>query len=220
MLTQEQIELLTEGARCLQVELSDQALTCFSIYIEELLRWGRSTNLISQTDPGTIIRKHILDSLAVLAILPVPGRLLDLGSGAGFPGLPLAIAEPSLVVTLLESRRKRANFLKEVIRRTSLTNVQACEGRAEDFFNLDGWKSTFDVVVTRATWNIEEFLKTGSHFAAKGGILLALKGPHLEEELQELKVWLQGSAFLLHSIYRYKLPFSEENRAVAVFSSL
>ena len=218
MLTQEQITLLTEGARCLKVELSDEALTNFSIYIEELLRWGRTTDLISQTEPETIIRKHILDSLAVLTVLRPHGHLLDLGSGAGFPGLPLAIAEPSLAVTLLESRRKRANFLKEVIRKTNLANIQAYEGRTEDFISRDGWRGTFAAVTTRATWNIKEFLKTGSPFATKGGVLLALKGPQLEEELLEINRWLQENAFLLQTVHKYKLPFGKEKRAIAIFS--
>ena len=95
MLTNEQSVLLTNGAKLLNVELVQDNIAWIAIYLEELKRWAKIVDLVSQSDPEIIIRKHILDSLAALAVLPLHGRLLDLGSGAGFPGLPLAIANPS-----------------------------------------------------------------------------------------------------------------------------
>jgi len=219
MLSREQALLLTEGARYLKVELSTEALASFSTYIEELLRWAKTVDLVSRPEPETIIRKHVLDSLAVLTILPLHGRLLDLGSGAGFPGLPLAIAQPPLTVTLLESRRKRANFLKEVIRKTRLANTQAYEGRAEDFISLDGWISTFDTVITRATWNIKEFLTIATPFVAKGGIIVTMKGPKAIEELKSLRKELNISGITVKTEHTYTLPYRNERRSIFVFET-
>ncbi len=123
---------MTNGAKLLKVELTEDNIAQIAIYLEELNRWAKIADLVSQSDPGIIIRKHILDSLAALSVLPQQGRLLDLGSGAGFPGLPLAIANPALSVTLLEPRRKRVNFLREVLRKANLSNARAHEGRAEE----------------------------------------------------------------------------------------
>jgi len=218
MLTQEQITLLTEGARCLKVGLSEEALTRFSIYIEELLRWGSTTDLVSQTEPGMIIRKHLLDSVALVPLIPSGCHLLDLGSGAGFPGLPLAIAMPSLSVTLLEARRKKVSFLKEVIRRAKLANIRVQEGRADSLSQEMSLRAAFEVIVTRATWNIKTFLKSAFPFVSTGGMLLTLKGPLLEEELLEVNQWLRENSFLLQKVYKYTLPFGKEKRAVAVFS--
>lgn len=218
MLTTEQSTLLIEGAQQLRVELTTECVDRIAVYLEELQRWAKIVDLVSQSDPETIIRKHILDSLAALSVLPLQGRLLDLGSGAGFPGLPLAMARPPLSVVLLEPRRKRVNFLKEVIRKTNLTNTQAYEGRAEEFIGREGWNSAFDVVTTRATWNIREFLPMAGPFVAKSGIIVAMLGAKAEEELKEEKTWSQGHQYVLQALKRYNLPFGKEQRALAIFS--
>jgi 16S rRNA (guanine527-N7)-methyltransferase len=217
MLTHEQFVLLTNGARLLNVELAQDHIAQVAIYLEELKRWAKIVNLVSQSDPEIIIRKHILDSLAALAILPPYGRLLDLGSGAGFPGLPLAIANPALAVTLLEPRRKRVNFLKEVIRKTNLTNTHAYEGRAEDFAGTAGWQSAFDIVITRATWNIREFLIKAAPFVAGDGILAAMKGKNTEE-LQPTTKDRETANLMLKTEHRYTLPYGNERRSILLFT--
>lgn len=216
MLTNEQFVLLTNGTKLLNVELAQDNIAWIAIYLEELKRWAKIVDLVSQSDPEVIIRKHVLDSLAALAVLPLHGRLLDLGSGAGFPGLPLAIANPAFSVTLLESRRKRVNFLKEVIRKTNLTNTQAYEGRAEDFAGIDGWQSAFDIVITRATWNIREFLLRSAPFVSDDGILATMKGKKVEE-LQSATKDLETLNFILKTEHCYTLPYGNERRSIFVF---
>ena len=218
MLTMEQSTLLTSGAKLLNVELTEQSIAQFTVYLEELHRWAKIVDLVSQSDPETIIRKHILDSLAATSTLPVRGRLLDLGSGAGFPGLPLAIVNPSLSVTLLEPRRKRVNFLKEVIRKANLTNTYAYEGRAEEFAQRDGWQATFAIVITRATWNIREFLNLATPFVTKDGVVIAMKGAKAEKELKDEEAWLRGEKVFLKKLTSYELPFGKESRCLAIFS--
>lgn len=218
MLIREQSTLLTDGAKHLNIALTQEHIAQFAIYLEELNSWARIVDLISQSDPRIIVRKHILDSLAALAMLPQQGRLLDLGSGAGFPGLPIAIVNPSLAVTLLEPRRKRVNFLKEVIRKTRLTNATAVEGRAEEFAKTRGWNSAFDAAITRATWNIREFLFLARPFLADQGVAIAMKGEKAEEELKSLENWLEKSGCVLKRQFNYDLPFGEEKRCFLIFS--
>lgn len=216
MLTKEQSTLLLEGARHLQIELTKECIAQIATYLEELQRWTKVVDLVSQSDPETIIRKHMLDSLATLSILPFKGQLLDLGSGAGFPGLPIAMARPSLIVSLLEPRRKRINFLREVIRRTALINAHAYEGRAEEFAKQKGRHSSFDVVITRATWNLKEFLSVASGFVNRDGILVAMKGKKGREELQSLS--RETKEFILEMKYDYQLPCGKEKRTTFVFT--
>jgi 16S rRNA (guanine527-N7)-methyltransferase len=218
MLTAKQLALLCDGAKLLNAELTEVQLSLFSIYLEELNRWAKIADLVSQSDREIIIRKHILDSLAVLAVLPKTGRLLDLGSGAGFPGLPIAIAISSLSVTLLEPRRKRVNFLKEVIRKTQLVNTYAYEGRAEEFAKIEKWQSAFTIVITRATWNIRELLTQARPFLANEGIAIAMKGEKTEEELKSEKNWLKKNNWSLQGQTNYELPFGKEKRSLLVFS--
>ncbi len=213
-----QTRLLTQGARCLGLELSDEHLARFSLYLEETARWSRATSLISQTDPAVIIRKHILDSLAIAPLIPADARLLDLGSGAGFPGLVLAILQPSRQVALIEARRKRVSFLKETARRIKVVNVQVYEGRAEVLAKEDSLRNCFAVVITRATWSLKEFLLLASPFVADGGIAVAMKGPQGKQELIDLGASWQTVDFCLKKIHEYTLPFGEESRQAITFA--
>ncbi len=218
MLTQEQRTLLLRGAEQLKVELHEETISRIAIYLEELQRWAKIVDLVSQSDVVTIIRKHILDALAVLPLLPESGNLLDLGSGAGFPGLPIAITRPTFSVSLLEPRRKRVNFLKDVIRKATLTNARAYEGRAEEFLHSEGWSKAFSIVITRATWNIREFLTLATPFVAKNGIVVAMKGAAVDQELRNEESWLQEQGCMIQNIVNYTLPFGKEQRVLVVFS--
>ncbi|HEV8717405.1 MAG TPA: 16S rRNA (guanine(527)-N(7))-methyltransferase RsmG [Candidatus Binatia bacterium] len=218
MLNQSQTYLLTEGARRLGLELADTHLACFSLYVEEIARWSRVTNLISQIDPEIIIRKHILDSLAVSPLIPADIRLLDLGSGAGFPGLVLAILQSSRAVVLLEARRKRVSFLKETVRRVKITNVKVYEGRAETLAKEDSLRTSFAVVISRATWSLKEFLTLAHPFIADRGIALAMKGPRGEPELNDLADFPQTLGFCWQGLCEYTLPFGAERRQTIIFA--
>lgn len=218
MLSHAHTNLLIEGARTLGSRLSGKELVCFSLYLEEIARWSKIADLVSQTDPAIIIRKHILDSLAILPLLPPATRLLDLGSGAGFPGLVLAILRPSLQVFLLEARRKRANFLKDASRKMHLANVAVYEGRAEVLFEEVPLKASFDVVITRATWSLEDFLRLAEPFLVGNGLAVALKGLKAEHEISALEPLLRKGQFRLKEQYTYALPFGEEKRQAFFFT--
>jgi 16S rRNA (guanine527-N7)-methyltransferase len=218
MLTQSQSKLLLQGARRLGVELAEEHLARFATYLEELARWSKIADLVSQTDPEVIIRKHILDSLAVSPLIAAESQVLDLGSGAGFPGLVLAIVQPARTVVLLESRRKKVNFLKEAVRKTKTTNVKIYEGRVEALASEKFLQNSFDVVITRATWSVKDFLRFAAPFVVPGGTVIAMKGPGAEKELSELAFCFTDLGFHLKKTYEYILPFGKEKRQAVIFT--
>jgi 16S rRNA (guanine527-N7)-methyltransferase len=214
--TQAHIHLLQEGARNLGVELTDKALAQFSTYLEELLLWSPKIDLISQTDPTSIIRKHFLDSIAVVPYLPKAVSILDLGSGAGFPGIPLAIALPQTSISLIEIRRKRVSFLRHVARRIGAKNLAVHEGRAEELAKDPLLHDAFDVVITRATWKIPTLLEFAYPFLRERGQVHAMRGPRNNDESPLLGLSSEKFTYIGH--HDYTLPFGSEQRNLFAFS--
>ena len=215
MLTQEHARLLVAGADCFGLTLSATEVDRFALYIEELQRWSRIADLVARTDPAIVIRKHLLDSLAIVPLISSPGRLLDLGSGAGFPGLVLAIMRPAQEVALLEARRKRASFLRAAARRVQADNVSIYEGRVETFAEEVALQSAFTAVITRATWSIGKFLAFAEPFVAAEGVALAMRGPQGIGET--IKDFAETESFRLQNVHEYVLPFGEEKRQAFVY---
>ena len=174
---------LLQNARHLGIELNEQQLAQFDVYKNELLRWNAKINLISEKSAQEIVSKHFMDSLTALQFIDKQdARVLDIGSGAGFPGLPLKIACPTLQIYLLESNRKKVSFLKHIIRLLSLPETFVLHERAENVIKEIKWKDFFDVVVSRAAFKLSELLSFGSFFLAPQGKLIALKGPDVDAE--------------------------------------
>ncbi len=217
MLDQDHTRMLREGAQQFSLTLSEATVSQFATFIEEIQRWSTIADLLSQTDPATLIRKHILDSLALLPWIPAGSRVLDLGSGAGFPGLPLAIAKPEVHVTLIEARRKRANFLKATIRALTLCNINAYEGRAEQLSQTESLSAAFDMVMTRATWSLSLLLTLARPFLRPEGIVIAMKGPRLQHELVEQREPITKTGFVHTDTKSYTLA-GNEKRTLAFFS--
>jgi len=214
----EHLQILIEGAAQLGVPLSEAAVTQLMLYLEELLRWSPKIDLVSQTDPKEVIRKHFLDSLAVVPFLSEKMMLLDLGSGAGFPGLPIAIALPQSSVTLVEVRRKRVSFLKEVVRKIKAANVTICEGRAEVLAANPSLYGKFAVVITRATWEVGIYLRHAVPFLEKTGIAIAMQGPRLGPQNFHTETLENVPSFRLSTSHEYSLPFGSENRCLLIFT--
>ncbi|HEY0310464.1 MAG TPA: 16S rRNA (guanine(527)-N(7))-methyltransferase RsmG [Luteimonas sp.] len=155
-------------------------------YLALLLRWNQAYNLTAIREPGEMVRKHLLDSLAmhasVDAIAARGGALADLGTGAGLPGIPLAIAKPGLQVALVESNGKKARFLREAVRSLGLRNARVLESRSEAVAE----PGRFDAITARALATLPLILALGGHLLAPGGVLLAMKGALPEDEIAGL----------------------------------
>ena len=197
-------ELVRESA-ALGVTLSDVAITRFQNYIDTLLLWRTRLSLTTAATPEKVVRDHILDSLALHRFIQPGMRVADLGSGAGFPGVPLAIACNSARFTLVESRRKKANFLREVVRSAELANVEIIEDRAERL--TDDGSARWDLVVSRAVWAGAGFLAISERLLLSGGVAIAMKGPKASGE-----TLVDSRSFAPADIVEYRLTTGARHR--------
>ncbi|SMB21680.1 methyltransferase, SAM-dependent methyltransferase, glucose-inhibited cell-division protein [Sterolibacterium denitrificans] len=161
----------------------------FAAYLALLVKWNRVYNLTAVRDPRQMVTHHLLDSLALLPNLGAPVRLADVGSGAGLPGIPLAIARPQMAVTLIESNQKKAAFLQQARIELKLDNVSIHCGRVEEYRP----NVLFDAVVSRAFSDLALFVRVAGHLLAPGAPLLAMKGVEPRDEIADLPAgWRVG----------------------------
>lgn len=213
-------ELFRQGLTTLGLDLDDRAIDRLGRYLDELQKWNKRINLVAAAPQKTLIESHFLDSLTLLPLLggcPLPG-LLDVGSGAGFPGLVLKIARPDLQVTLVEPRQKRTSFLRQVIRILDLQGINVLETRLEEGnAALAGWRNDAPLVTSRAFASIRLFLETAAPFTATGGRVICMKGPRAAAELAEWHEHSADSPFRLAETIKTALPFSGTPRQLLVF---
>lgn len=163
-------------------QFSDEVIDRFQEFCSILQKWNDKINLISEKNPFSILAKHIFDSLQYLRWLDLSHRTLDIGSGAGFPGIPIKIIHPDLRITLIESQRKRCNFLREVVRTLNLEKIDVMEGRAEQLSAQDAFSEQFDRVILRGFSSFDDCLTVGLPFLKIGGRVILKKSP---EEMPE-----------------------------------
>ena len=174
--------ILTSGLNELGIAYDEAIVQKFETYLHELKKWNRAYNLTSLKTDEEIIIKHFLDSLLYLKVIP-EGQLsiCDIGSGAGFPGIPMAIVRPDLAVALIEPSRKKTAFLRHMKNRLSLQNVEVIESRVEDIKDRQ-----FDIAVTRALFSVGDLIKKAGHVLKKGGFFILNKGPKFEDEIKDI----------------------------------
>lgn len=194
--------ILSAGAAQLGIELSERQAGQLIRLLDELDDWNQRMNLTAIRERGAQITKHLLDSLSVQPFLHGE-RVLDVGTGAGFPGLPLAIANPQRRFTLLDSTAKKLKFIEHAAASLELPNVQTVHTRAENFRPQE----RFDIVVSRAVGPVEQFVKWAGHLCVGGGRLLAMKGRDPASELTRLP-----SGWKLAAIHRLNVPALDEER--------
>lgn len=177
-------DALNAGLDELGIALAPDAPARLLAYVDLLERWNRTYNLTAIREPARMITHHVLDALAILAHLPSRAtlRVLDVGSGGGVPGIPLAIARPGWTVTLLDSNSKKTTFLTQAAIDLHAANVRVATARVEAFAP----DAPFDVVVSRAFSELADFTAGAARHVAPGGVLAAMKGVHPDEELAQL----------------------------------
>jgi 16S rRNA (guanine527-N7)-methyltransferase len=210
---------IIDGARKLGVVIDESITSSFSIHASELLTWNRKINLTAITNPRDIAIKHFVDSLAPARCIPDGARLLDIGSGAGFPGIPLKILKPSIDVLLIDAVRKKINFLKQVLRILGLENIEARQIRTENLLKVTGQATSFDVIISRALSDLPPFVKSALPLLAKQGTIIAMKGKVDEKELDAVRADAPGDQYSL-DVERYKLPSIRAPRSIVILKHL
>jgi len=210
MTAKEPWNLLIEGAATLGISLTPDQMKAFELYLKALNLWRKKINLTSRKDDREIILKDFLDSLTLLKYLPQETSVLDLGSGAGFPGIPLGIVRTGLKVVLLEATRKKFFFLKEVLRISKLSEVKV-RWTGEDK-GIEDLSASFDFVVSRAFGSLLAFASEGIGFLKEGGILLAMKGKRGPEELEKSLTSLKDMGLELNILEAIQLPYLRHER--------
>jgi len=180
-------KILVLAAEEIGIDLPGDRLALLEAYRETLLLWNSKMNLVSLQSDLDLPVRHFIDSLTLLPHLPPgPGSLLDIGSGAGFPAIPIRIFRNDLHVTLLEASRKKCSFLKELSRRLGLQDVTVLNSRLEELLKQPQ-RPAYDVITSRATLKLPELVQKGLPLLKKGGLLAAMKGPGLDEEIAALE---------------------------------
>lgn len=214
-------ETMAMGANSLGIRLDTAGIDRLCLYFTELLKWNSTMNLVARAPDRQIIETHFLDSLTLLPLLdgfPAPPALLDVGSGAGFPGLVVKTVRPHLAVTLVEPRAKRVSFLKHVIRTLGLSGISVLAARLEKGTPfLGGASRQFQVITSRAFTDIARFLELAAPFSPAGGKVICMKGPKAEEEIETWELQSRGS-YTLSGITDCTLPFSKATRKLVVFT--
>ncbi|HEX7370953.1 MAG TPA: 16S rRNA (guanine(527)-N(7))-methyltransferase RsmG [Rhodanobacteraceae bacterium] len=193
---------LATGLTAMHLELPAAAQSKLLAYLDLLAKWNHAYNLTAVRDPAVMVSRHLLDSLAALPFVAGPA-LADIGSGAGLPGIPLAIARPELAVTLIESNGKKARFLREAARSLPLPNVTIAQARVQDA------SDTFDTITARAFASLADMLVWGGHLLAPGGRWLALKGQLDHDEITDIP-----KLFQVTSVHALDVPGTEGARCL------
>lgn len=214
----EACQILKDGLASLNIEpLPAACLSQVWRYFIELSKWNRSINLVAKASDQDIIENHFLDSLTLLPEIQ-SGPVLDVGSGAGFPGLVLKIARPECGVTLVEPRQKRVSFLRHIIRTLGLTNITVTDTRLvtgdATFIKAHG---QFPIITCRALTEIAPFLDLIENISPPQGLVLCMKGPRASEELNDWKAHAPESPFTLERSMTCNLPTSGAERKLVVF---
>ncbi len=206
--------LLKQGLQELNIPCSEDQLKAFMTLLSELKKWNKAYNLTALKTDKDIIIKHFIDSLLYLNAIPETViKLADAGAGPGFPGIPLKIIRPDIEMTLIEPTRKKATFLRQMIRILNLPTIDVMEDRIE---NLDKeHEEKYDIIVSRATFSITKFLDSACPYIKSNGILVMSKGPKLSEDLDELRK-SPYTEKAIQKIDPVKLPLTDTERSIVI----
>ena len=213
-------KIMTLYATKLNIKFTEEQLEKFYQYMNLLLEWNEKINLTAIVESKEVILKHFIDSLTINKYLKENSTLADVGTGAGFPGIPLKILRPDIKITLVDSLNKRINFLNEVIEKLNLENIVTVHSRIEDFGKNKNYREKFDYVTARAVANLAVLSEYLIPIAKIGGKCVCMKGSNVEEEITSGKNAISVLGGKLERVDEFKLPDSDISRNVIVLSKV
>ena len=203
-----------------EMNLTEEQEQKFYKYMQLLKEWNEKINLTTITEEQDILLKHFIDSLTILKYLNDNDNIIDVGTGAGFPGIPVKIVNEILNVTLMDSLNKRILFLNDVIEKLKLEGIKTVHARAEELGRNREYREKYDVVTSRAVANLSTLLEYMMPFAKVGGTCICMKGPNIEEELENADLAIKELGGKLEKIENFKLPESDIERNIIIIKKV
>lgn len=207
-------QIIKEYAKEISIELDDKKVEQFYMYMELLLEWNEKINLTAITKPEEVILKHFIDSLTIINKIKPNTKIVDVGTGAGFPGIPIKIVKEDIEIVLVDSLNKRIHFLDEVIQKLGLTKIETIHARAEELGRNKKIRETFDYATSRAVANLSTLSEYLMPFVKVGGNVIAMKGSEIEEELQKAQKAISILGGEVIAVEKFILPKSDIKRHI------
>lgn len=204
----------------LKIELSEEKILQFYRYMQLLLERNEKINLTAITEPKEIILKHFVDSLTIAKYIRQGSTLVDMGTGAGFPGIPLKIYREDIKITLVDSLNKRINFLREIVKELNLENIETIHSRAEELSRSHKYREKFEIATSRAVANLSTLSEYLIPLVKEKGKCICMKGPDIEEELEKGRKAIQILGGKISDIDSFKLPKSNIRRTIVTIEKI
>lgn len=205
-------DIVAQESQLMGLSLSAREIGLFELYAEELIKWNGKVNLTSITKDKEIAIKHFIDSLSIIPHLKAGDRLLDIGSGAGLPVIPLKILKPGIPMVSVDAVAKKIHFQRHIIRTLNLQNIEAIHARVEDFPKTD--HHSFSVITSRAFTRLDRFVSLAAPLLSDDGVLIAMKGDQADDEISASDEVVHAAGFTVTSIHRYTLPYNMGKRVL------
>lgn len=216
------IDIFVEKLKELNINMNKYQLNQFIEFYKLLIEWNKLMNLTNITDFDEVVIKHFIDSLTLVKAMELnhTSSIIDIGTGAGFPGIPIKIAFPHIKVVLLDSLNKRINFLNEVIKVLKLDNIYPVHGRAEEFAKREDYREMFDLCVSRAVANLSSLSEYCIPYVKIGGSFISYKSGKIEEELMNSKRAIKELGGVLKSEVLFNIPGTDISRNLIVIEKI
>ena len=211
---------IIDKMECLNININEYQISQLYNYMKLLIKWNEKMNLTAITEPNDIVLKHFIDSITINNFIEKNSRIIDIGTGAGFPGVPIKVIRDDVEMVLMDSLNKRILFLEEVINNLKLKKIVAIHNRAEDLGKNKEYRQKFDYAISRAVAPLNYLLEYMIPFIKGGGYCICMKGCNIEEELDEAKNAISKLGGKLEKIEKIKLPQTEIERNIIIIKKV